>query len=446
MSSEVAIKVEGLGKCYQIYDTPRDRLKQFIVPPLQRLVGLPTKQYCREFWALKDVSFEVRRGETIGIIGRNGSGKSTLLQLICGTLSPTVGSVVTSGRIAALLELGSGFNPEFSGRENVYMSCALLGLSNDEIDTRFDGIAAFADIGEFINQPVKTYSSGMFVRLAFAVNVVSSPDIMVVDEALAVGDIGFQAKCMTALSRFRENGGTVLFVSHDVGTVKSLCREAVHLERGMVVSVGRAATVAEAYMRILREEMSREESAIRLDASSEATVSEASNPVIEAVRFKSDTSFDTRVAQFRYGTGGVRITFAELTDLDHRPLVEVFFNQEIFVKIYLEAAIEKEISVNYYIQDEKKIYLLGSGFRTAGKSLLRTVTGGRYLVCYQTRLPLHEGAHSINLEITSPLVLDQTAEFLDVVDNAVVFTVRRRENGRLWAKVYVENDVTVHAC
>jgi lipopolysaccharide transport system ATP-binding protein len=200
---DVVIRVSNLSKCYQIYDSPRDRLKQFIVPRLQRLGGKTPKQYFREFWALEDVSFEVKRGETIGIIGRNGCGKSTLLQLICGTLSPTNGSVETNGRIAALLELGSGFNPEFSGRDNVYMNGAILGLSKAEIDERYDDIVKFAEIGDFINQPIKTYSSGMIVRLAFAVNIVSRPNTMIVDEALAVGDMNFQAKCMTALNRIQ---------------------------------------------------------------------------------------------------------------------------------------------------------------------------------------------------------------------------------------------------
>ena len=161
--TDIAIKVQNLSKCYHIYDSPRDRLKQFIAPRLQRLTWQRPKQYCREFWALKDVSFEVKKGETVGIIGRNGSGKSTLLQMICGTLNPSHGSIETNGRIAALLELGSGFNPEFTGRENVYMNASVLGLSNKEIDERFD------DIGDFIEQSVKTYSSGMMVRLAFGV-------------------------------------------------------------------------------------------------------------------------------------------------------------------------------------------------------------------------------------------------------------------------------------
>ena len=263
MSSEIAVKVANISKCYQIYDSPRDRLKQFVVPRIKRSLGREPNNYFREFWALRDVSFDVKQGETVGIIGRNGSGKSTLLQLICGTLTPTGGSVEAKGRIAALLELGSGFNPEFTGRENVFMSCALLGLSPEEVEVRFDDIAAFADIGHFIEQPVKTYSSGMFLRLSFAVNIVSEPDIMIVDEALAVGDMNFQAKCMTALTRIQESGVTVLFVSHDVEAVKSLCSRGVYLEHGKVKAIGKAPDVAELYMRTMREEMNEEQQKIR---------------------------------------------------------------------------------------------------------------------------------------------------------------------------------------
>lgn len=238
MSSEIAIKVENLSKCYQIYDQPRDRLKQFIIPRTQRILGLQPKQYYREFWALSDISFEIKKGETVGVIGRNGSGKSTLLQMICGTLSPTAGSITTLGRIAALLELGAGFNQEFTGRENVYMNASVLGLSNNEIDTRFDEIAAFADIGEFIEQPVKTYSSGMYARLAFSIAINVDPEILIVDEALAVGDTRFVAKCMRRIKDIQARGASILFVSHDVGSVRTLCERAIWLDKGSLVEQG----------------------------------------------------------------------------------------------------------------------------------------------------------------------------------------------------------------
>lgn len=247
-SNNIAIRVSNISKCYQIYDTPRDRLKQFVLPRLQRTIGQSPKQYFREFWALKDVSFEVEKGETVGIIGRNGSGKSTLLQMICGTLHPTSGSIQTNGRIAALLELGSGFNPEFTGRGNVYINAALHGLSKEEIDARFDDIVAFADIGDFIEQPVKTYSSGMMVRLAFAVIAHVDADILIIDEALAVGDVFFQQKCMRFLRAFQEKRGTVLFVSHDTGSVLSLCDKAVLLTNASAMHVGDAETICKLYL------------------------------------------------------------------------------------------------------------------------------------------------------------------------------------------------------
>jgi len=249
--TDIAIKVNNLRKCYQIYDTPRDRLKQFVIPRLQKLSRQSPKQYFREFWALKDVSFEIKKGETVGIIGRNGSGKSTLLQMICGTLTPTSGSVQTNGRIAALLELGSGFNPEFSGRENVYMNASVLGLSNEEIDKRFDDIVVFADIGDFIEQPVKTYSSGMMVRLAFAVAINVDPEILIVDEALSVGDELFQRKCFSRIEAIRANGATILFVSHSGGTIIELCDRAVLMDAGDKLAIGTPKQIVGRYQKLL---------------------------------------------------------------------------------------------------------------------------------------------------------------------------------------------------
>lgn len=236
MSSDIAIKVENLSKCYQIYDQPHDRLKQFSLPRIQRLMGISPKNYYREFWALRDVSFEVKRGETIGIIGRNGSGKSTLLQIICGTLNSTLGSVQANGRIAALLELGSGFNPEFTGRENVYLNAAVIGLSADEIYEKIDSVIEFSGLGDYIDQPLKTYSSGMQARLAFSSAIHVEPAILVVDEALSVGDAGFQLKCMLRMREMQEKGVTILFVSHDTSSVVRLCDHAIVMEQGRIVS------------------------------------------------------------------------------------------------------------------------------------------------------------------------------------------------------------------
>jgi lipopolysaccharide transport system ATP-binding protein len=275
-SSPYAIEVEGLTKCYHTYARPGDRLKQSVLPRLQRLVRRPVRSYGREFWALSGVSFAVRRGETVGIIGRNGSGKSTLLQMICGTLSPTAGSVATRGRVAALLELGSGFNPEFSGRENVYLNAALLGLTRAQIDQRFDSIAAFADIGEFVDQPVKTYSSGMFVRLAFAVIAHVDADILIVDEALSVGDAFFAQKCMRFFKSFGERGGTMLFVSHDAATVVKLCNRVIWLDRGRLQCEGDPESVCRRYLERIYSE--RSEAVEALSNGSVPTAVEARPP------------------------------------------------------------------------------------------------------------------------------------------------------------------------
>lgn len=267
-SSDVAIRVSNLSKCYEIYEAPSDRLKQFLLPRIYCLFGWQPKQYFREFWALKDISFEVKKGETVGIIGRNGSGKSTLLQIVCGTLTPTSGEVRTNGRIAALLELGSGFNPEFTGRENVYLNAAVLGLTKEEIDARFEKIAAFADIGQFMEQSVKIYSSGMYVKLAFAVIAHVDADILVIDEALAVGDAVFIQKCMRFIRTFQEHG-TLLFVSHDTASVQNLCKSAVWLGNGEVRKIGASKDVADAYLQYTLQEVYGQ--TVKLNASSEST-------------------------------------------------------------------------------------------------------------------------------------------------------------------------------
>lgn len=241
MSSEYAIEVRGLSKCYQIYEQPRDRL-------LQMLLGRAGKRFYKEFWALRDIEFSIPKGQVYGILGKNGAGKSTLLQIICGTLASTTGSVRVAGRVSALLELGSGFNPEFTGIENIYMNAQLLGLEKSEIDARLDQIIGFADIGEHVYQPVKTYSSGMFARLAFSVAIHVEPDILIVDETLSVGDAWFQHKSMARMRQLMESGCTVLFVSHSIDAVRALCDHAIWIEGGRVKMQGGVTELTNAYM------------------------------------------------------------------------------------------------------------------------------------------------------------------------------------------------------
>ncbi|HYG88460.1 MAG TPA: ABC transporter ATP-binding protein [Azospirillum sp.] len=243
LRSDLAITVRDVSKVYQIYNRPEDRLKQSLLRHRRR--------YYQEFWALRGVGFEIERGSTVGIVGRNGSGKSTLLQIICGTLQPTAGDVVVQGRVSALLELGSGFNPEFSGRENVYLNSAILGLSRAETDALFDEIAAFADIGPHMEQPTKTYSTGMVMRLAFAVSIAVKPDILVVDEALAVGDEAFQRRCMARIEAIKKTGTTILFVSHSANQIVDLCDRAILLDHGELLYDGPPRRAINFYHRLL---------------------------------------------------------------------------------------------------------------------------------------------------------------------------------------------------
>ena len=320
-SADAIVTVDGVSKRYLIYDRPQDRLWQGLFRG--------RRQFFRDFWALHPTSFEVRRGETVGIIGPNGSGKSTLLQIVCGTLAPTSGSVTVRGRLAALLELGSGFNPEFTGRENVYLNGTILGLSRTQIDARFDRMAAFADIGAFIDQPVKTYSSGMVVRLAFAVIAHVDADLLVVDEALAVGDALFTQKCMRFLRAFQERG-SILFVSHDTSAVLNLCQRAIWLDRGTCVDAGPAKLVVQSYMRANIEAAQRADGlagpttgAVPLAASAPAVASPTSalgagsSADAAGGEAPAATLFDAQAPSF--GANGATIQAVELLDDDGQP-------------------------------------------------------------------------------------------------------------------------------
>ncbi|MBV4551559.1 polysaccharide pyruvyl transferase family protein [Pseudomonas sp. SWRI102] len=334
MSFEVAISAKSLGKCYQIYDAPKDRLLQMLVRG--------RKRFYREFWALDDVSLTIARGETVGIIGRNGSGKSTLLQLICGTLMPTRGSVQSHGRIAALLELGSGFNPEFTGRENVYVNAAVLGLSRAEIDARFDDILAFANIGDFIDQPTKIYSSGMLVRLAFAVSVCVEPEILIVDEALSVGDASFQFKCLNRLEALAANGTTLLFVSHDMSMVKRFCHRVIYLRAGRVVASGSPDEMAELHLLDMRDEQRRW----------------ASGGVIPVTR----KSFMGGQEGIAFGTEEGHISAACFTSTQQLCSSYLYGDN---IEIYVEAVLHESImqpNISFTIQEARLLVIGGGNF------------------------------------------------------------------------------------
>lgn len=399
MSSELAIRISGLSKCYQIYEQPSDRLKQILVPRLRRLAGLSSKSFYREFWALKDISLDIKRGETVAIIGKNGSGKSTLLQLICGTLAPSGGTVHTEGRVAALLELGSGFNPEFTGRENVYLNGAVLGLSKEQVDRRFDEIAAFADIGQFIEQPVKTYSSGMLMRLAFAVIAHVDADVLIVDEALAVGDAFFTQKCMRFLRNFMTHG-TVLFVSHDTNAVLSLCNRAVMLGDGAIVRQGEPKEVVEHYMADVYRERQEVDGAKNEDASIVASFAHANDSLVprdmradfvNSSPLRNDIEiFDFDPGSAGFGTGDAKIVAVRLSDAEGRPLSWVIGGEPVTLEIDVvaHATLVRPI-VGFYINNRLGQQLFGDNtFLTYRGRSIEVAPGQRLLARFSFVMPV----------------------------------------------------------
>ena len=384
-SNDIAISVSSLSKCYQIYDSPRDRLKQFVVPRLQRIAGKTPKHYFREFWALKDVSFEVKKGETVGIIGRNGSGKSTLLQMICGTLNPTSGSVQTNGRIAALLELGSGFNPEFTGRENVYMNAAVLGLTQAEIDARFDDIVAFADIGEFIEQPVKIYSSGMMVRLAFAVSVHVDASVLVVDEALAVGDIAFQHKCFHRIKELRNRGATILLASHDLGAIVEFCDRAFVLDYGKSVIDGYAIDAVNQFKQLLSSGSSK-----GLVTSAKPTRPMRSSSLHSAhlVNLKKD----------EYGDGIATIFDWGLFTSDGSPASVIDSSDTLEIQIYVRFNADcANPIIGYFITDAQGREIVGTNSLYEGVIVGPRRPGDEVCVSFKQRLRIAPGEYFLNI-------------------------------------------------
>ncbi|GLR87675.1 ABC transporter ATP-binding protein [Bradyrhizobium iriomotense] len=374
MSEEPAIDIRELSKAYLVYKKPADRLKQALAPklysvmrPVANLTGktLTTPMYYDPFWALRPLTLTVRRGETLGVIGRNGSGKSTLLQLLCGTLTPTTGEARTNGRIAALLELGSGFNPEYTGRENIHLNASILGLTPQEVDQRIDEILAFADIGEHVDQPTKTYSSGMTMRLAFSVIAHVDADILVVDEALAVGDAYFQQKCMRWLRKFRERG-TVLFCGHDTSAVINLCQRAIWLDKGQAKLIGPARDVCEAYTAAVNAQaMGIPEPEVRhpSSATSEAGLATLKVPVKEgAARSLHSKSIGVlpQIVQLAepsdhsasYGSGDAQVIAVSMTRENGEPLHLIYGGEKVRVTVAVKAnvTIENPI-IGFFVKD-----------------------------------------------------------------------------------------------
>lgn len=407
-ASMAAIQVENLAKCYQIYASPRDRLKQFVVPNLQHLFRKPAQQFFREFWALRDVTFEVRAGETVGIIGKNGAGKSTLLQLICGTATPSLGTVSTNGRLAALLELGAGFNPDFTGRENAYLSCQLLGLSSQEAEDVLPRIEEFADVGDFIDQPVKHYSSGMYVRLAFAVSTCVEPDILVVDEALAVGDIRFQAKCFSRLRKLQDRGCAVLLVSHSTEQIARHCDRALLIDAGRLIAMGAPKQIGNLYMDLLYGSRDGSKDGPHPEETIESRG--ASDAVLESLGFAADTvdRFSLHPlynpSEHRWGDERASILEFCLNQSDNCPINQVESGSvtELCVKVHFRSAIRFPV-FGFYLKTIDGILVSGCNSRENPVSLEARrlpVASGQFVVFrIRLALPLAEGHYMLSLGV-----------------------------------------------
>lgn len=397
-NSEYAVEANGLGKCYQIYDKPSDRLKQMLVRG--------RKHYYKEFWALKDISFTIKKGETVGIIGRNGSGKSTLLQMICGTLNPSKGEVKVNGRIAALLELGAGFNPEFTGVENVYIAASLYGLSKEVVDKRFEAISTFADIGDHIHQPVKTYSSGMYVRLAFAVIAHVDADILVIDEALAVGDAFFSQKCMNFLRNFMQTG-TVLFVSHDTASVRSLCSYAIWLDKGCIKDSGAPKVICEGYLEAFFEAHQGSHVEKRLRSENETQQVLPKRDQRQAFINASNLRNDIQVFDFisnapSFGKKDAEIIEVKFLDEDSYPLSWIVGGEDVLLNIHVRASAPlNSVIVGFYIKDRLGQTLFGdNSFLSYVDKPVKCGPGELLMAEFRFQMPrLAKGDYSVSVAV-----------------------------------------------
>jgi lipopolysaccharide transport system ATP-binding protein len=406
MSSNPSIRVAGVSKAYRSYGRAADRARQLIVDQtafVSRMLGLKyhNRRYYREFWALQDVTFDVMPGECLGILGRNGAGKSTLLEIIAGTVAPTAGEVSTVGRIGALLELGSGFSRDFTGRENAYLNAALLGLTRSETKAKFSLIEEFADIGDYIDQPVKTYSSGMLIRLAFSVHVALDPAIMIIDEALAVGDALFQKRCYERLSQFRKNGGTILFVTHDMGLVPQLCDRAIALESGRIAAEGEPDRVTREYHKMLF-------------GGGKGLVSNnvAGHPSARLGK------------EVRYGSGEAVIANLFVRDADGQRTRTLFVNQEYEFVLHVDyrRAIKERVNYGFMIGNTKGVEMYATTSGMFARSLPAGPEGTKVECVMRLKMSLMPGTYFASGALAPQFAVGDEA-YLDCRFDAMDFEV-----------------------
>ena len=402
--SDVAISVDNVTKLYKLYDKPSDRLKEAL--------GLTKQKKYREHYALQNLSFEVKKGECVGIIGTNGAGKSTILKIITGVLNPTHGNVTINGRISALLELGAGFNMEYTGIENVYLNGTMIGFSREEIDAKMDDILAFADIGDFVNQPVKTYSSGMFVRLAFAVAINIDPEILIVDEALSVGDVFFQAKCYQRFEDFKKMGKTILFVSHDMGSINKYCDRAILLNKGTKYMDGEPKEVIDVYKKLIVNAGNDED-----NTKSGKSAAQKLDDGLWMDKLHKNESVQ------EYGNGYAHIIDYAIIDEYGMITNTISANTEYTIKIRVKFAQKVHMPiVAFTIRDLKGVEIAGTNTMYEDKNISDKAENDEVIVTFKQKMKLRGGEYLMSLGCTGY----QDGEFIvfhrlyDVCDLTVI--------------------------
>ncbi len=433
---DTVIKVEHLSKIYKLYDRPIDRLKES-VNPLK-------KSYHKDFYALNDISFEIKKGETVGIIGKNGSGKSTLLKILTGVLTPSTGIIDVKGKISALLELGAGFNLDYTGIENIYFNGMVMGYSKEEMDEKVDDILSFADIGDFAKQPVKSYSSGMFVRLAFALATIVEPEILIVDEALSVGDMYFQAKSMKKMKSIIEKGSTILFVSHDMSAVKSLCNMCIHLDKGKLKAYGSSGEICNLYIGEQMDSIGY----FKLNETQEKIIDQKNDQIDKSEpKFKNINElsldkfysvgyldvFKKNAEYFRQGSGDARIIYSYLTDEKGNPTSEIYFAQKVILKVFYKSSINlDQLVIAFYIKDKNQLELIGTNNVYENSPIKDIHKENTYCTEFHFVNYLRAGSYSTNIIMADDI---NSTVFYDWIDNVVLFKSTDLPNQIRWSLV-----------
>jgi len=412
MDNNIAISLDNISKKYKIYNKPQDRLKE----ALWWVALRRRKLYYRDFWALRDINLEIPKGTTFGIIGQNGSGKSTLLQIIASILQPTTGTFKVNGRISVLLELGAGFNKEFTGRENVFMQGAVMGISRKEMEERFDQITDFADIGVFIDQPVKTYSSGMYIRLAFAVAINVDPDILIVDEALAVGDAMFQRRCYRKIEEFQDSGKTIVFVSHAMQTVLTLCSQTMLLNNGKIIQIGRSKDVVNTYTQLLKT--AEEEYLKRLKGAKKEIKIMSQDEGKSDDRLQIPENSKEGVREFRIGSGDAEIVDVMILNRAGESITTLEKGEEYTVKFvaHIKKDIEKPV-VGMHIST-----LTGVNITGALSPELKPIEKGNILTAvFKIKMAFSPGVYALGVGVAEDISTHRRP--LDVRRDIMTFSV-----------------------